>query len=122
MTSCVAYRDGETLQFITSTRQIVCKKTLISSQNFIIVTYLFCSVFGIILLMAKSTSQYVCQQCAARFTRWMGKCEQCGAWNSLLEEIVAATPTFGKSKPVTALKPTVLDDIAVASLPRISSG
>src|SRR5476651_132694 len=52
----------------------------------------------------------------------MGKCEQCGAWNSLLEEIVAATPTFGKSKPVTALKPTVLDDIAVASFPRISSG
>ncbi len=44
--------------------------------------------------MAKSTTQYVCQQCGATYSKWVGKCENCGAWNSLLE----STPvSSGKS-------------------------
>lgn len=40
--------------------------------------------------MAKSTHRYVCQQCAASYTKWAGRCDNCGAWNSLVEE--AARP------------------------------
>ena len=29
---------------------------------------------------------YVCQQCGSQQPRWMGKCPDCGAWNSLVEE------------------------------------
>ena len=36
--------------------------------------------------MAKRTSLYVCQQCGASFSKWSGKCDNCGAWNSLIEE------------------------------------
>lgn len=36
--------------------------------------------------MAKRASLYVCQQCAASFSKWSGKCDNCGAWNSLVEE------------------------------------
>jgi DNA repair protein RadA/Sms len=36
--------------------------------------------------MVKRTSLYVCQQCAASFSKWSGKCDNCGAWNSLVEE------------------------------------
>ncbi|HEX6121019.1 MAG TPA: DNA repair protein RadA, partial [Dongiaceae bacterium] len=36
--------------------------------------------------MAKSSARYVCQSCGASFPRWMGKCESCGAWNSIVEE------------------------------------
>ncbi|MFA7429796.1 MAG: DNA repair protein RadA [Rhodospirillaceae bacterium] len=36
--------------------------------------------------MAKSTTQYTCQSCGAVFPRWAGKCDACGAWNSLVEE------------------------------------
>ncbi|OIQ97880.1 hypothetical protein GALL_200620 [mine drainage metagenome] len=36
--------------------------------------------------MAKSTSRYVCQECGAVTPRWVGKCEACGAWNSITEE------------------------------------
>ena len=44
--------------------------------------------------MVKSTTQYVCQQCGASYSKWVGKCENCGAWNSLLE----STPvSSGKS-------------------------
>lgn len=34
---------------------------------------------------AKRTTQYQCQQCGATFPKWSGRCENCGAWNSLVE-------------------------------------
>lgn len=36
--------------------------------------------------MAKSSARYVCQSCGASSPRWMGKCESCNAWNSIVEE------------------------------------
>ena len=36
--------------------------------------------------MARSAVTYVCQQCGSRFSKWAGKCEDCGAWNTLVEE------------------------------------
>ncbi len=40
--------------------------------------------------MAKAKSQYICQQCAASYPKWSGKCENCGEWNSLVEQAVVA--------------------------------
>jgi len=42
--------------------------------------------------MPKSHTQYVCQQCGRVAARPMGRCPQCGAWNSMVEEIIAAPP------------------------------
>lgn len=36
--------------------------------------------------MGKRSTLYVCQQCATSFSKWSGKCDNCGAWNSLVEE------------------------------------
>lgn len=36
--------------------------------------------------MAKAKSNYVCQECGATHPKWMGRCDACGAWNSLTEE------------------------------------
>lgn len=36
--------------------------------------------------MAKRTTRYVCQQCGTSYPKWVGKCDNCGAWNSLVEE------------------------------------
>ncbi len=36
--------------------------------------------------MVKRSTLYVCQQCAASFSKWSGKCDNCNAWNSLVEE------------------------------------
>ena len=38
--------------------------------------------------MKKPSSQFVCNSCGATFTRWMGKCSNCGEWNTLVEEII----------------------------------
>jgi len=34
---------------------------------------------------------FVCQECGAQSPKWMGKCVECGAWNSFVEERAAAT-------------------------------
>ncbi len=36
--------------------------------------------------MAKSRSAFVCQNCGAVTTRWQGRCESCGDWNTIVEE------------------------------------
>ena len=36
----------------------------------------------------KQKTQFVCQQCGAVYTKWMGQCTNCQAWNSLVEQIV----------------------------------
>jgi DNA repair protein RadA/Sms len=38
--------------------------------------------------MAKSHSQYICQQCGYSQVGWAGKCPECGAWGSLVETLV----------------------------------
>ena len=48
--------------------------------------------------MARPRSQYVCQECGAVSSRWAGKCEQCDAWNSLVEEAVASGTPGGLGK------------------------
>ena len=37
--------------------------------------------------MARPQARYACQQCGAVHTKWTGRCEGCGAWNSLIEEL-----------------------------------
>ncbi|MBR3230631.1 DNA repair protein RadA [Candidatus Saccharibacteria bacterium] len=34
----------------------------------------------------KKRSQFVCQQCGAVYSKWVGQCTNCAAWNSLLEQ------------------------------------
>ena len=30
---------------------------------------------------------YACSACAAEFSKWAGQCSECGAWNTLAEQI-----------------------------------
>ena len=48
--------------------------------------------------MAKTRTQYVCQSCGSVTSRWSGKCDQCGAWNTLVEEAVASGTPGGLGK------------------------
>ena len=46
--------------------------------------------------MAKLQTHYLCQSCGIESAKWMGKCPECGAWDSLVEEVSL------KEKPGTA--------------------
>lgn len=46
----------------------------------------------------KSKSQFVCQQCGTAYVKWVGQCSNCGAWNSLVEQV--AEPELGKKSAI----------------------
>jgi DNA repair protein RadA/Sms len=48
--------------------------------------------------MPRSQARYVCQQCGSVHAKWTGRCEGCGAWNSLVEELPREAPPQGLSK------------------------
>jgi DNA repair protein RadA/Sms len=44
--------------------------------------------------MVKSKTQFVCQNCGAIYPKWIGKCDNCGQWNTLVEQM---SVSIGKS-------------------------
>lgn len=54
--------------------------------------------------MSKLHTKYVCQSCAYESARWVGKCPNCEAWNSFVEEM---DDRGGKSARPAAVKSTV---------------
>ena len=74
--------------------------------------------------MAKAKSVFFCQNCGAESSKWMGRCSQCGEWNTLVEEIIketkhSRTPSRGVGNQTT--KPTALPDIEISSIARVST-
>lgn len=45
--------------------------------------------------MARKSVHYVCQECGTVASKWAGKCDACGAWNSLVEEIAPESAPKG---------------------------
>jgi DNA repair protein RadA/Sms len=53
--------------------------------------------------MARARPQYVCAACGAVSSRWQGRCESCGEWNTIQEEPAGAVPPAfrtGGGRPV----------------------
>ena len=70
--------------------------------------------------MAKAKSKYVCQECGYETPKWMGRCPDCGSWNSLVEERVTEPR---EKKPGRAhLQPTVGTTRRPEQLTAIESG
>jgi len=45
--------------------------------------------------VARQTSNFVCQECGASHPRWIGKCDACGGWNTIVEEAAPAAVPKG---------------------------
>src|SRR5713101_6006038 len=48
--------------------------------------------------LARPQARYACQQCGAIHAKWTGRCDGCGAWNSLIEELPREGPPSGLAK------------------------
>ena len=46
--------------------------------------------------MVKARSKFVCQNCGASYAKWAGRCENCGEWNTLVEQ-AASVETEAKT-------------------------
>ncbi|MBE7734375.1 DNA repair protein RadA [Devosia faecipullorum] len=58
--------------------------------------------------MAKNRSQFLCQSCGAVSSRWQGRCDACGEWNSIVEEIVDSGVGAGPKAAKSNGRPTNL--------------
>lgn len=47
--------------------------------------------------MAKSTTQFICQNCGSGYAKWSGKCVNCEQWNSLVEQKLTPSLSLGRS-------------------------
>ena len=57
-------------------------------------------------MAGKVKVKYVCNSCGYQTSQWMGRCSQCGEWNSFSEEIDEATAP--KNKKISAVSQSVL--------------
>lgn len=71
----------------------------------------------------KTRSVYRCAECGAEHPKWAGRCEGCGAWNTLVEESVSrsGSQTSGTAN-LTVRSPVRLSDVEVVSGRRWQSG
>ncbi len=45
--------------------------------------------------MAAAVHRYACQECGASHAKWAGRCDACGAWNAIVEEVPRETAPKG---------------------------
>ncbi|MCP4108765.1 MAG: DNA repair protein RadA [Desulfobacteraceae bacterium] len=60
--------------------------------------------------MKNAKTVFCCQVCGYITPKWLGKCPDCGQWDSFLEELQAKEPVTGK-KTVARTKPVPIDSI-----------
>ena len=82
--------------------------------------------------MAKTKTQFLCTNCGSVHPKWMGKCPDCGTWDSLQEykpptpdaraASVARSPITQTSDVATAAQALSLDEIDQADAPRTPTG
>lgn len=53
-------------------------------------------------MMVKSKTSFVCQSCGANYPKWVGKCDNCGEWNSLVEQVVVSSGKSALAKSVNS--------------------
>ena len=70
-------------------------------------------------MSARTKSVYRCTECGADHPKWAGRCDVCGAWNSLVEEMASkATHTGGASRRAGGAR-TLAEGGSVALTPRL---
>jgi DNA repair protein RadA/Sms len=74
--------------------------------------------------MAKSAAVYVCQSCGTTANKWSGRCDGCGAWNTIAEEALAAPASGAKGQALPKGRAARLVGLKgeSASPPRIETG
>jgi DNA repair protein RadA/Sms len=74
--------------------------------------------------MARAKSSFACQACGAVYSRWQGRCESCGEWNSVVEELGEAGIGAGPRAAVAAGRPAELVPLSgeTESAARVTTG
>ena len=74
--------------------------------------------------MAKTKAKvsYVCQNCGYVTASWLGKCPECGAWNSLAEQLETKTREQSFVTFIESSKPKTISSVAAKPVQRMATG
>ena len=73
--------------------------------------------------MARTKTKFVCQNCGYSSAKWLGRCPECGSWDSMAEEIeTPAKPQQSFLMPQEAPKPKTLDKVMLTEVERLQTG
>ena len=76
--------------------------------------------------MAKTKSFFFCSECGYQSSSWLGKCPECGKWNTFTEEVVQAAKSplvTDKSRSgITSTKPKLIHEVSTNETVRIPTG
>lgn len=74
--------------------------------------------------MAKARTQFVCQSCGTVHARWVGKCDACGEWNTVVEEDPMGGIGGGPGKTPKKGRVVALTTLSgeIEEAPRVSTG
>ncbi|GKT02751.1 DNA repair protein RadA [Furfurilactobacillus entadae] len=75
--------------------------------------------------MAKTKTQFVCQNCGYNSPRYLGRCPNCGEWNTLVEEKMADDVPNRKARVSftgKTAKAELIKDVSLAEVPRVDTG
>ncbi len=74
----------------------------------------------------KTKTVFVCQECGSQSPRWVGKCPNCAAWNTYVEETQETRPDNEKMRikiaAASAIAPVLLKDVDVYQDKRFLTG
>ncbi len=62
--------------------------------------------------MPKQRVNYVCQSCGSIYTKWTGRCDNCGEWNKIIEEIINSGVGAGPKSVLATGKPANLANLS----------
>jgi len=71
---------------------------------------------------ARTRTRFVCSSCGAGSPKWGGRCDECGEWNTLVEEIVEGRARNRSSARSAAAPVRRLAEVESAETARISTG
>ena len=71
--------------------------------------------------MAKSKTYFVCSECGYESAKWMGKCPNCGNWNTLLEQLEEAEAKSVRRTSFSAVKADHIKAVPLNSIVSLHS-
>lgn len=67
--------------------------------------------------MAKAKQQYACTACGSVFTKWSGRCDGCGEWNTIVEDTPLSSGPSAATLGAVKGKAMVLTDLRTEETP-----
>lgn len=75
--------------------------------------------------MAKSRTQFACQNCGSQYPKWTGRCDNCGEWNTLVEQLQQASSgnsVVAKSRGAPLASKSISEIESGDSIKRMTTG